>query len=326
MRHGAAASSASDVEGAAASSPASSVEPVRLDTIVEGLLFLLSVADDKVQFAFDYDDELLDGQLPPLPNGQRLRLRTLAADGDTFTGGRVWHSAPVLCRWMADHAQHMHGRRVLDLGSGTGACGLYASGLGARSVVLSDGSLRLLELLEHNTSANRSRICNSVDVMQLEFGRSVHALPHGPPIDVVLGSDIIYHASSHCALCRTLSALMNRDRPRIFLATMPRSRSRLSCGASDTQPLYTETALSLFAAEAQAHGLRVVPPAAAMPSSASKGSTTPGRHYQAMEAGSSEATAAGLAAFAWTAEGFRDAEPFVFEVCACDDGDDDDHH
>jgi predicted nicotinamide N-methyase len=290
-----------------AAGSSSEAEAAKLEPLLGGLLFLLSVADDKIQYSFDGDEELLDEQLPPLPTGHCLRLRTLAADGDNFTGGRVWHSAPVLCRWMAEHSHsHLHGRRVLDLGSGTGACGLYASGLGAQSVVLSDGAPRLLELLQYNVEANQSRIGSRVDVMQLEFGQSAHALPHGPPIELVLGSDVIYDAASHCALCRTLSALLKRDRPRIVLATMPRSHTRLSSGASDAQPLYTETALSLFATEAQSHGLRVMPALGLATQRAASVDDSSSDQQAILERD--------LSAFAWTAAEFRDAVPFVFEV------------
>ena len=42
---------------------------------------------------------------------------------------RVWASAPVLCDWLL--TQDLRGERVLELGSGTGACGLFAAARGA---------------------------------------------------------------------------------------------------------------------------------------------------------------------------------------------------
>lgn len=271
--------------------PSARLEPAGAD----GLVVLLRIEENAIAYAFDEDaEELLAAQLPPLPSGELLRLGTLPADGENSTGGRVWHSAPILCEWLADHRQSaVVGHRVLDLGSGTGACGLYAAGLGAKSVVLSDGSESLLELLQCNARANEARIGSSeVSVCHLQFGCDAHALPAGP-IHLVLGSDIIYDAASHAALCRTLSALMLRDRPRVILATMPRSRTRLADDCSLGPACFSEAALEAFGAEAAAHGLRVLRP-----------------HDRSR----------GGPAFAWTAEEFRDAMPFLIEVVAAGPG------
>ena len=45
---------------------------------------------------------------------------------------RVWASAPVLCEWLSGELKP--GDTVLELGSGTGAVGLYAAALGASRV------------------------------------------------------------------------------------------------------------------------------------------------------------------------------------------------
>ena len=104
-------------------------------------------------------------ELPPLPSGQTLKLVQEAEGGgasaaeiadasgvwsaedastwrriaeyvedelaDTLSvGGRLWPSAAALCRWMRGEAS-LRGARVLELGCGTGACGLYAAHCGA---------------------------------------------------------------------------------------------------------------------------------------------------------------------------------------------------
>lgn len=77
--------------------------------------------------------------LPALPNGCHVRLEQSSWD-DAGTGGVVWPAARALCRWQADLAEEeLVGARVLELGAGTGACGLFAAGLGASSVCLTDG-------------------------------------------------------------------------------------------------------------------------------------------------------------------------------------------
>ena len=88
-------------------------------------------------------------ELPPLPDGRRLPLLDEGgldeaeaeeheedaehlADLVSSTGARVWPCAAALCRWLAQHADAFKGgARVLELGSGTGAVGVYAAALGA---------------------------------------------------------------------------------------------------------------------------------------------------------------------------------------------------
>jgi predicted nicotinamide N-methyase len=53
-------------------------------------------------------------------------------------GAKLWLVARVMCREMSNHADMVCDKDVLEIGAGVGACGLLASKLGARSVVLSD--------------------------------------------------------------------------------------------------------------------------------------------------------------------------------------------
>ena len=121
-------------------------------------------------------------ELPPLPSGQTLKLVQEAEGGgssaaeiadasgvwsaedattwrriaeyvedelaDTLSvGGRLWPSAAALCRWMRGEAS-LRGARVLEIGCGTGACGLYAAHCGATEVLLTDGSETLQPLID----------------------------------------------------------------------------------------------------------------------------------------------------------------------------------
>ena len=105
----------------------------------------------------------LDNALPPLPSGRFLSLRegrsvveqrekkqdtttvisgalqAASADELRSVGGSVWPCAAALCRWMLQHEAAVREKRVLELGAGTGACGLFAAGLGASSALLTDG-------------------------------------------------------------------------------------------------------------------------------------------------------------------------------------------
>ena len=105
-------------------------------------------------------------RIPPLPSGDWLRLRdglslleeqtdATTRSGDLASvGGTVWPAAASLCAWLREHAADVAGASVLELGSGTGACGLYAAALGARRVVLTDGREGLRPLQEDNIRRN----------------------------------------------------------------------------------------------------------------------------------------------------------------------------
>lgn len=86
-------------------------------------------------------------RLPLLPNHGGVVLRLSQVDG--IVGGTIWPSAAHLCQHLLDgyyHRCHGHGGvaglsswNVLELGSGTGAVGLFAAGLGIfRSVHLTE--------------------------------------------------------------------------------------------------------------------------------------------------------------------------------------------
>jgi len=53
-------------------------------------------------------------------------------------GAKLWLVARVMCREMSNNPDMVSAKDVLEIGAGVGACGLLASKLGARSVVITD--------------------------------------------------------------------------------------------------------------------------------------------------------------------------------------------
>ena len=141
-----------------------------------------------------------------------------AASSDAGTGGAVWPAASVTCRWLARHADPLQGTSVLELGCGTGACGLFAAGLGAKRVLLTDNSESVLQNARRNIAdcAMQTGSCY-VEAQRLSFGDST--LPAGR-FDWVLASDCVY-GTEWKALAQTLRALLLRQAdspPRVILA------------------------------------------------------------------------------------------------------------
>ena len=62
--------------------------------------------------------------LPALPSGGSLAISTVDL-AECDTGGQLWSSAHVLCRFARDAAESFQGSSVLELGCGTGCVGLF---------------------------------------------------------------------------------------------------------------------------------------------------------------------------------------------------------
>ncbi len=123
--------------------------------------------------------------LPPLPSGKVLKLFRCRNRG--LFGGTVWPAAHTLCMFLFENQQSLNLNRAkcVEVGSGTGAVGPFAAGLGAsvvltdcrpppdsamyttdgRSDLPADGSAAILELLEENVKANKDSFPNDRPVV-----------------------------------------------------------------------------------------------------------------------------------------------------------------
>ena len=138
--------------------------------------------------------------------------------GVDSTGSRIWDAGRVLAELLSE-ADDVAGKRVLELGSGTGVGGLSAAAAGADHVVLTDGVPAALPLLEANVRVNE--LVSSVDVCMLRWGdsddieRVVEA--HGP-FDLIVGSDLLYAPEQFDDLLETLEALCTPEQTEVLLA------------------------------------------------------------------------------------------------------------
>jgi len=175
--------------------------------------------------------------------GRMLRVAqdvssSMAFEQGDFTGTVVWNAAPVLSDWLSkDGGAAVTGRRVVEIGAGTGLVGLTAAALGAKRVVLTDrrvpesavfvtvdGSMeqmpsghstKILDLLQENINANRAALgAADVKVEELTWGekQSVKRIKkaHGP-VDIVVGADVFYTPDEGEArkLVRTIKRLLD---------------------------------------------------------------------------------------------------------------------
>ncbi|BBM98595.1 protein-lysine N-methyltransferase EEF2KMT [Marchantia polymorpha subsp. ruderalis] len=81
-----------------------------------------------------------------------LRVSLNMLDGDT--GYSIWPAGLFLSEFFLYYPELVKGYSCLELGSGTGICGVWLSRLSCSKLVLTDGSLSTLVNLRHNLSIN----------------------------------------------------------------------------------------------------------------------------------------------------------------------------
>ena len=131
--------------------------------------------------------------LIPAPGVPEIRLhrahprsglsRLLGEDGVQPYWAYGWAGGTVLARYLLDHPDVIAGRRVLDLGTGSGLVAIAAAKCGASSVTAVDIDSHAIAAAELNAEAN-----------DVEISLVCRDLLDGPPpeTDLILVSDLFY--------------------------------------------------------------------------------------------------------------------------------------
>ena len=97
----------------------------------------------------------------------------------------AWAGGLAIARYVADHPDVVDGRRVFDLGSGSGLCAIAAMHAGAAAATAAEIDGFALAAIERNARANGCRVA----IVRQDV------LDDGPPdVDVVLAGDCWYDA------------------------------------------------------------------------------------------------------------------------------------
>lgn len=121
----------------------------------------------------------------------------------------VWEAAVVLGRYLETLGQGLKGKKVIELGAGTGLAGLVAAQLGA-FVTLTDRKLAL-NVTKTNMEKNFEDLFKQgvIKAVELEWGQNVSSF--APPFDFVIGADVVYIEETFRDLLKTLDELSNRE-------------------------------------------------------------------------------------------------------------------
>ncbi|XP_072895094.1 EEF1A lysine methyltransferase 3-like [Hemitrygon akajei] len=133
----------------------------------------------------------------------------------------VWEAGVALCRFFEKQNAFFTGKRVIELGSGTGIVGILATLLGGE-VTMTDKP-NILKQIENNVSINIPSACrHRVKVRSLAWGEDHKRFPSD--YDFILGSDIVYSSVNYPALMETLRHLASHGAT-IYLSSELRRRN-----------------------------------------------------------------------------------------------------
>jgi predicted nicotinamide N-methyase len=128
------------------------------------------------------------------------------------SGLALWTCSQILSGYLVENAHFVREKRVLELGSGLGLCGIVSHLLGASEVIATDGDLDVLQNLRHNV--NENRICNDsiVSCPQLIWGQGLNTFEDVySKQSVILATDVFYSPHLVDPLWRTVDKLLEPD-------------------------------------------------------------------------------------------------------------------
>lgn len=148
---------------------------------------------------------------------------------------QIWDSGRALSALLRGDEFKLKGRRVLELGSGTGIGGLTAAALGAHTI-LTDKPEQM-GLLESNIALNGLESNARAEVLWWGDAPSASDQSDESPFDLVCGSDLLYAPHVFGSLLETLAKPSVTRAGTELLLTFP---------MRFTEDIFLEQALELF--------------------------------------------------------------------------------
>lgn len=137
-------------------------------------------------------------------------------------GGRIWKSAIAFADMVKRYDMSFRDKTIIEIGAGTGLCGLAAALSSPSKVVITDIDPGCLKTIQLNVDLNETKIEKSnIVVEKLNFGNDknldeiVAANPEG--FDYVIGTDIVYGQDLIPLLIKGLNKLSFKEGCQIIL-------------------------------------------------------------------------------------------------------------
>ena len=181
--------------------------------------------------------EVFTSTYPQTRNNEDVKLVLKGFRGDSdqamlSSGLTEWQASDVLCNYLiTDNNTRKKERRLLELGSGLGKCGLLAHLLlqakqedGLNETILTDGDTNVLKILRKNVVLNTfSDEDDNISCQQLKWGKreakTFLSQQGHDKFDIIIGSDLIYtNTTNLCPLFETVDVLLDDSQGKFILA------------------------------------------------------------------------------------------------------------
>jgi len=127
--------------------------------------------------------------------------------------GKVWEGGLLLSNFLTSQnaRKRLKNKVVLEIGSGTGLCGIVAALCGAKKVYLTDRE-EALHVIQMNFEANKQALINcEIVVVPLNWNNINDLANIKDKIDVILGSEIIYHGINYKNIINTIDYFSDKN-------------------------------------------------------------------------------------------------------------------
>lgn len=186
---------------------------------------------------------------------EQYQYITLRLSRDMFhgsTGCHEWEAGFYLAEFLMNRPDIVEGKKLMEIGSGSGVSGIVAARLDPQELVLTDGDLdtvdNLLDNLERNGIATSGTLAGTGGVCKVQCVRMSWEAFANHPVSkmcphVILGADLLYDPG----VIPSLVDLLKRG-----------LSSRVGCVAYIATALRNESTLDAFLSASESHGLRIV--------------------------------------------------------------------
>lgn len=128
------------------------------------------------------------------PNTRTPLLIEETAESEGGIGAGCWLSGICLSTWLMNNPNIFKGKRVLELGSGIGLCGIVTSCLdNVVEVNMTDMYKALTDTMKSNIEHNQHLIQTPPTIQKYDWKVNREATPY----DIIIASDCVYHNTRH---------------------------------------------------------------------------------------------------------------------------------